>query len=168
MLFFPCFLSVASHTSEFTMSEWMQVLLDLEEMLAVVYRFYPAYVRATITSLWDIWFLQSIWYIEQTLTFVSVHENQISLKLLHLLFNSMSEIDSHIWMLRESLQEMIVILFESKVLLKSTYCVPFICMRQMDTTDFWISAYLLEKNNPSSYTPSKYNFFFLSAWFEVF
>ena len=37
--------------------------------------------------------------------FISVCKNQTSLKLLHLglLYNSMREIDSHIWMLRESL-----------------------------------------------------------------
>ena len=35
----------------------------------------------------------------QGLTFVSVYENQSSLKLLHLLYNSMREVDSHIWML---------------------------------------------------------------------
>ena len=39
----------------------------------------------------------------QGLTFISVCENQISLKLLYLLYNPMREIDSHIWMLRESL-----------------------------------------------------------------
>ena len=57
--------------------------------------------------------------LSQGLTFISVCKNQISLKLLHLPFNSMREIDSHIWMLQESLPLRIdsVILFESKALL---------------------------------------------------
>ena len=45
---------------------------------------------------------------KQGLTFISVRENQISLKLQHLLYNSMIEIDSHIWMLQESLRESIL------------------------------------------------------------
>ena len=39
---------------------------------------------------------------------VSVCENQTSLTLLHLLYYSMREIDSHIWMLGESLRELIL------------------------------------------------------------
>ena len=35
----------------------------------------------------------------QGLTLVSVGKNQISLKLLHLLYKSVREVDSHIWIL---------------------------------------------------------------------
>ena len=53
----------------------------------------------------------------QGLTCVSVWENQISLKLLHLLYDSMRKTDSHIWMLQESLREWIpVIPVKSKAL----------------------------------------------------
>ena len=45
---------------------------------------------------------------------LSFQFTRISLKLLHLLCNSMREIDSHIWMLRESLRESIL-WFSSKV-----------------------------------------------------
>ena len=48
------------------------------------------------------------------LTFVSVCNNQISLKLLHLLYNPLRETDSYIWMLQESLRELIL-WFSSKV-----------------------------------------------------
>ena len=49
---------------------------------------------------------------------LSVSKNQTSLKLLHLLYNAMREIDSHIWMLRESLERIdSVILVESETLI---------------------------------------------------
>ena len=39
------------------------------------------------------------------INFAGAYFCQISLKLLHLLYNSVREVDSHIWMLQESLRE---------------------------------------------------------------
>ena len=61
----------------------------------------------------------------QGLTFVSVPKNQISLKLLYYLYDSMGEIDSHIWMLWESILRIdSVILVKSKVLWSQLRVIP--------------------------------------------
>ena len=46
--------------------------------------------------------------INKGLTFVSVCENQVSLKPMHLQYNSIREVDSQIWMLRDLLQKQIL------------------------------------------------------------